>query len=149
MKTNAEINFFQEEINYPIRQKNALRKWIAEAVLSEGKSPGAISVILCSDDYLHRLNLKYLQHDTLTDIITFDYSEAHQVSGDLFISIDRVRENASGSAVKIPDELHRVIIHGILHLCGYGDKTAEEKKEMTAKENKYLSTRPEKLAHPH
>ncbi len=148
MKTNAEIYFFLEEVNYPIRQKNALRNWIAEAIGSEGKSPGAISVILCSDEYLHRLNLNYLQHDSFTDIITFDYSEANQVSGDLFISIDRIRENASNSAVKISDELHRVIIHGILHLCGYGDKTAELKKVMTAKENYYLSSRPEKLAHP-
>ena len=148
MKTKAEINFFLEEINYLIRQKNALRKWIAEAIRSEAKFPGAISVILCSDEYLHRLNVKYLQHDTLTDIITFDYSEANQVSGDLFISIDRIRDNASNSAVKISDELHRVIIHGILHLCGYGDKSPEEKNIMTAKENQYLSSRPEKLAHP-
>jgi len=114
-------------------------------ILKEGKRVGELNVILCSDEYLYKLNVEYLSHDTLTDIITFDYSESNIISGDLFISINRIRENAKAYSIKIIEELHRVMVHGVLHLCGYGDKTKEERKTMRVKENFYLAQRPLKL----
>ena len=103
------------------------------------KTTGDLSVIFCDDEYLKRINVKYLGHDYYTDIITFDYSEKNLVSGDLFISIDRVDENARLNNVDFINELYRVIIHGVLHLCGYNDKTLKEKKEIRAKEDYFLS----------
>ncbi len=145
---HVNISFFLEDVHYRIRQKNRLRFWIEETISSEQKTAGAINVILCSDDYLYKMNVEYLQHETLTDIITFDYTEGDLVSGDLFISLERVKENAADIGVKISDELNRVIIHGVLHLCGYGDKTPDEKTIMRSREDFYLSQRPLKLAHP-
>jgi rRNA maturation RNase YbeY len=139
------INFFQEETSYTVKQKTHLRKWIADAISSEGLKTGDINIILCSDDYLHKMNTEYLDHDTYTDIITFDYSEDESISGDLFISIERVKENAGLYSKRINEELHRVIIHGVLHLCGYGDKTTIEKERMTEKENINLLCRPDQL----
>jgi len=104
-----------------------------------------LNIILCNDEYLHKLNLSFLNHDTLTDIITFDYTESDIISGDIFISISRIKENANKYSLAIKEELHRVTIHGILHLCGYGDKTKREKEIMTSKENEYLAERPYKL----
>ena len=143
MKSN--INFFTEDIHYAIKQKNLARKWINDRILSEGFSPGEINIIFCSDDYLHKINVEYLNHDNFTDIITFDYTENQKISGDLFISIERVKENAKFFTRKISEELHRVIIHGVLHLCGYGDKSKKEQEIMTKKENINLSHRPVKL----
>lgn len=140
-----KISFFNEDMNYRLKQKKLLRSWIFSTIKSENRQPGEINVILCSDDYLHKMNVEYLKHDTLTDIITFDYSEIDKVSGDLFISLGRVRDNAAKYAIKTADELHRVIIHGILHLCGYNDKSSLEKTKMTAKEDSYLSLRPDEL----
>ena len=100
---------------------------------------GDISIIFCSDNYILDINQRFLQHDYFTDIITFDYSEGRRISGDLFISVDSVRENAVEYGTEFSDELHRVIVHGILHLIGYDDHTDEEIKEMRAKENYYLS----------
>jgi rRNA maturation RNase YbeY len=117
--------------------------WIEKSIEKEKRIPGDINIIICSDDYLYEMNINYLKHDTFTDIITFDYSEENSVSGDLFISIERVRENAKKFSGRVENELHRVIIHGILHLCGYDDKTDEEKGKMRQKENDYLSERPE------
>lgn len=139
------INFFQEGTDFRLRQKKLLRSWMLSCIRSENFEAGEINVIICDDDYLFRLNRQYLDHDTLTDIITFDNSENESISGDLFISIDRIRENAKKFYVRIAEELHRVIIHGILHLCGYGDKTDQEKEIMRSKENVYLFERPEKL----
>jgi len=125
--------------NYP--GKRATTEWIRRTAASEGRKTGDISVVFCSDEALLAINRQYLQHDYLTDIITFDYSEDETISGDLMISIDTVRSNAELYGVSFRDELMRVIIHGILHLCGYGDKTPEEEKQMRALENKYLAIR--------
>jgi len=134
--------FFTEDTDYRLRQKIALRKWIEETAKAEGFKTGEISIVLCSDVYLLRINQQYLNHDTYTDIVTFDNSDEEEViAGDIFISIDRVRENAAKFGVSEQDELHRVIIHGILHLCGYGDKKKAEKAVMTAKEDYYLARR--------
>ncbi|QNL51105.1 rRNA maturation RNase YbeY [Olivibacter sp. SDN3] len=136
------INFFLEDISYSLKNKVALRKWIINTIRSEKFKPGEINFIFCSDEYLHKINLEYLDHDTYTDIITFDNSEDdHIVAGDIFISTERVEDNALQFGALPSDELHRVIIHGILHLCGYLDKTDSDKTLMTAKENEYLLKR--------
>ena len=138
----ASINFYTEEITYRLADKIALRKWIKDTITAEGFKTGEISFILCSDEYLHKINVEYLDHDTYTDIITFDNSDDEDyIVGDIFISLDRVKENALEFKVSEVDELHRVIIHGILHLCGYLDKKPEDKQLMTTKENEYLGKR--------
>ncbi len=136
------IHFFSEDTEYKPKHKTNLRTWIKETVHTEGYKTGEINIVLCSDGYLLTINRQYLQHDTYTDIVTFDSSEEEGIiAGDIFISIDRVRENAEKFGVPEADELHRVIIHGILHLCGYGDKKKEDKVQMTAKEDFYLARR--------
>lgn len=138
----GSIHFFTEDTDYKLKQKIALRRWIRDSAKAEGFRIGEISIILCSDAYLLAINKQYLQHDTYTDIVTFDNSEKEGVvAGDIFISIDRVRENAMTFGVPGRDELHRVIIHGILHLCGYSDKKKAAKAVMTEKEDFYLSQR--------
>ena len=138
----GKVHFFTEDTAYRLHQKIAVRQWIQAAIREEGYKPGEISIILCSDAQLLDINKQYLQHDTYTDIVTFDNSEqAEMIAGDIFISIDRVRENAAAFGVTEKDELHRVMIHGILHLCGYGDKGKQEKTRMTEKEDFYLARR--------
>lgn len=134
------IHFFSEDIKFTLKNKGVIRKWILNTIKAEGlKKIGELSFIFCSDDYLLSINQQYLNHNTYTDIITFDNSEEEEIiSGDVFISIQRVRENASLFKSNESDELHRVVIHGILHLCGYLDETKEEKEQMTQKENYYL-----------
>jgi rRNA maturation RNase YbeY len=112
---------------------------LSNVVKTELKELGDISIIFVSDQYLLEMNQKYLNHDYFTDIITFDYCEHNIISGDLFISIDRVKENAYSFNVDELTEIHRVMIHGVLHLCGYKDKTEEEEKNMRLLENKYLN----------
>lgn len=116
-----------------------LTNWISKVCTSENHEFGDISLIFCSDDYLLDMNRTHLDHDYYTDIITFDYTENQFVSGDLFISVDRVRDNASDFNVSFEHELHRVIIHGVLHLCGFKDKSDDEEKLMRTKENNALS----------
>ena len=136
------INFFEEDITYRLKQKKEVRRWIIETVNAEGFRLEELNYIFCSDSYLLQINRQYLNHDTYTDIITFDNSEEEgSIVGDIFISIDRVRENAQKFKVSEADELHRVIIHGALHLLGYKDKTVEAKQQMTAKEDFYLARR--------
>ncbi|MFC6103607.1 rRNA maturation RNase YbeY [Olivibacter domesticus] len=136
------INFFSEDIVFTLKNKIAIREWIKNTIHAEGFKTGEISFILCSDEYLLKINVEYLDHDTYTDIITFDNSEEQDViAGDIFISLERIQENADKFKVLLQDELCRVIIHGILHLCGYADKTPNDKKLMTANENKYLALR--------
>ncbi len=143
MKEKA-IYFFSEEVSYVFRDKNRIRKWIAHAVVSEKYGIGSVNFIFSSDNFLHKTNLKYLQHDTYTDIITFDSSEVkNEISGDIFISIDRVKNNAKTFRVLFNNELYRVMIHGILHLLGYKDKTKKQKELMRAKEDYYLSLLPD------
>ena len=138
----AAIHFFSEETDFVPGQKMAIREWLRETARHEGFGIGELNFIFCSDHYLLSINQQYLQHDTYTDIVTFDNSEKQdQLAGDIFISIDRVRENARKYQVREEEELHRVIVHGVLHLCGYGDKGPAEKKKMTEKEDYFLARR--------
>lgn len=137
-----KILFNSESTSFVLKQKGEVRKWIKDTIAREGQKCGDISFIFCSDEYLLDLNIQYLNHDTFTDIITFDNSEEDGlIEGDIFISIDRIRENAAQFKTSERDELHRVIIHGILHLLGYKDKGKEHKSKMTEKENEYLALR--------
>ena len=136
------IVFFEEDINYKLKHKVLIRQWLSDAIAAEGFKLSALSYIFCSDPYLLSMNRQFLDHDTFTDIISFDNSELDSVlSGDIFISLDRIRENAIKYNVTDSDELHRVMIHGALHLLGYGDKSIAEKQQMTEKENFYLAKR--------
>lgn len=138
-----DIAFFSEDTDFTLKEKAKVRAWIGETIKAEGfKRVGELSFVFCSDDYLLEINKQYLNHDTYTDIVTFDSSEEEEViAGDIFISVDRTRENAQKFGVSERDELHRVIIHGVLHLCGFLDKSKEDKARMTAKENEYLAKR--------
>jgi len=138
-----DILFFAEDTDFVLKQKQKVREWIYATIKAEGfRRVGELSFVFCSDAYLLEINKQYLNHDTYTDIVTFDSSEDEdEISGDIFISIERIQENAAKFAVGERDELHRVIAHGVLHLCGYYDKKKEDKTLMTEKENFYLSTR--------
>ncbi|MFM6954583.1 MAG: rRNA maturation RNase YbeY [Sphingobacteriaceae bacterium] len=140
--TTRGIRFFSEDITLRLKNKAQLRDWFIATAQAEGARIKELNYIFCSDAYLLEINQSYLNHDTYTDIITFDNSEIEgRVVGDIFISIDRVRENAQSFAVSENDELHRVMIHGLLHLLGYADKSKTEKAKMTEKENYYLALR--------
>lgn len=130
-----EFNF---EFEFKLTNEADLKDWISQCIESENHSLGEINYIFCDDDYLHNLNVTFLKHDTLTDIISFDNTMGTLVSGDIFISVERVKENAEIFKVSFEEELHRVMIHGILHYLGYKDKTEAEKSEMRSKENYYL-----------
>lgn len=137
------ISFFSEDTDYVLKEKAKVREWVHTAIMAEGfKRVSDLNFIFCSDEYLLDINKQYLNHDTYTDIVTFDSSEEENViAGDIFISADRILENAAKFKVSNRDEVHRVIIHGVMHLCGYLDKKKEEKVLMTAKENEYLAKR--------
>lgn len=136
------VSFFEEDIRYHLRNKNKVKAWLRDAISAEGYKLKELNYIFCSDSYLLQINRQYLDHDTYTDIITFDNSEKQGIiEGDIFISIDRIRENADKFQTGEINELHRVIIHGALHLLGYKDKTPEDKKLMTEKEDHYLGVR--------
>lgn len=135
------VSYFTEDIKFNFKEKRLTSRWLKFVAESEAKRLGDISVIFCSDNYILDVNIKYLKHDYFTDIITFDYCEENLLSGDLFISIDSVRENASFYGTEFSDELNRVIVHGLLHLIGYDDHTDEDIAIMRAKENYYLSQR--------
>lgn len=126
---------FYSETNFILHQKLIYKKWLQALAHKEQKKLGNINYIFCDDDYLLNLNLQYLQHDTLTDIITFDYCEEDIIAGDIYISIERVRENAVIFKVSFDEELLRVLAHGIMHLCGYKDKSDEDAARMRQKEN--------------
>jgi rRNA maturation RNase YbeY len=135
----SRIDFFYEDIKplkIPIK---ILKKHVQSLIKTEGNKPGDITVVFCTDDYLLEMNRKYLNHDYFTDIITFDYVENDIISGDLFMSIDRINENAGTFETSFLKELFRVVFHGVLHLNGYKDKSEEDEKLMRAKENYYLS----------
>ena len=135
------VSYFTQDIKFEFKDRRLTSRWLKFVAESEAKRLGDIAIIFCSDDYILDVNIKYLQHDYYTDIITFDYCEGNRMSGDLFISIDSVRENADFYGVEFPDELNRVIVHGLLHLMGYDDHTEEDIAVMRAKENYYLSQR--------
>lgn len=132
------IELFFEDIDELQLENNIVSHQLEQMILLENKKPGNISVIFCSDDYLLDINIKYLNHNFYTDIVTFDYVEENLISGDLFISVDRVKENAKKFDQPFKKELFRVILHGVLHLIGYNDKTEEEQKMMRSKEDFYL-----------
>ena len=133
------INYYTEDCTFQFGHRRAVNRWITDTIAAEGRKRGDISVVFCSDGYLLDLNRKHLNHDYFTDIITFDYGEGDWVAGDLFISIDTVHSNAAEYQVSFLQELHRVIIHGVLHLCGFGDKSPEEASIMRSKEDFYLN----------
>lgn len=134
------ICFFEEDIKYTLKNKNHVRGWIKDTIIAEGFKLSELNYIFCSDAYLLRINQEYLNHDTYTDIITFDNSETEKsIVGDIFISVERIRENAQKFNVPEAAEMHRVMIHGALHLLGYKDKGAASKKLMTEMEDKYLA----------
>lgn len=136
------IQFHGEDVGNPLRNRKAIVAWLENVVQHNKKTIGEINYIFCSDEYLLRLNKQYLDHNTLTDIITFDYSKdqpkKNMIAADIFISTDRVRENAEKFEVTFTDELHRVMVHGLLHLCGFKDKTVKDQARMRRKENESL-----------
>lgn len=136
------IRYFNQDTKFQFKDKVGCRKWLKTVAESEIRRVGDINIIFCSDNYILDVNMKYLQHDYFTDIITFDYCEENVLSGDLFISVDSVRENAEFYGTEFDEELHRVIVHGVLHLIGYDDHTPEDIAQMRDKENYYLCLRP-------
>ena len=132
------VSFHRENVSLNADEKLII-KWLTNSVNSLDYSIGELSFVFCSDDYLRKLNIKHLNQDYFTDVITFDYSKEMSLIGDVFISTERVKENAKLFNVSFNEELFRVIIHGVLHLCGLKDKTKEEKAEMRSKENNFLS----------
>ncbi len=136
-----EVSFNGHLDSFPVLNQYEISEWLVSSIENEGKKLGNVDVNILSDIELLRINQKFLNHDTFTDIITFDYSEREVISGELLISYDRILENAQKYNAPISKELHRVLIHGILHLCGYSDRSAEEKTQMTEKEDYYLSLR--------
>lgn len=133
-----KIIFNVEDVDFQLVKEETISNWIESTIEKEGKKLGALSYIFCSDDYLHKLNVEYLNHDTLTDVITFPYN-SNPVEGDIFISIDRVKDNAQDLNIPFETELHRVMIHGVLHLCGYLDETDDEEAIIRQKEDECLS----------
>jgi rRNA maturation RNase YbeY len=136
METNI---YYHSECDFQLQNEDSISEWLKHAIRLEKKALGEINYIFCDDEYLLKKNQDFLKHNTLTDIITFDYSEGNKLSADIFISVERVKENAVIFAVSFEQELKRVIIHGILHLMGYKDKSEEESKIMRSKEDFYLS----------
>lgn len=133
------IAYYAEEVKLPAIKKKVVGDWIKKVAALYGKRAGDISYIFCSDEKILEVNKQYLQHDYYTDIITFDYSEGTKISGDLFISLDTVKSNSDMFGTNYVEELHRIIIHGVLHLCGINDKGPGEREIMTAKENEALT----------
>lgn len=133
------ISFENEDVELKLKNKLILKKWIKQVAESYGYKTGDLTYIFCSDEKILEVNRQYLQHDYYTDIITFDYDEDGVVSGDMFISVDTVRTNAEQYAPSFDDEMHRVIIHGVLHLCGLKDKAPDDEKKMRAAEEKALA----------
>jgi len=132
---------YNYETRFELNNPEELSNWVSASIEKENYKEGDLNYIFCTDHYLLNMNNKYLKHNTLTDIISFDYTMGKTISGDIFISIDRVTENALKYKVRINDELHRVMIHGVLHFCGFKDKTTSEKELMRKKEDYYLALR--------
>lgn len=130
---------FNYETDFNLDNEEAIAAWLSAVISSENKKEGEISYIFCDDEYLHKINLEYLNHDTLTDIISFDYTMGNELSGDVFVSIERVKENAIEYSVSFAEELKRVLVHGILHYCGYKDKGEAEELLMRSKEDEKLA----------
>jgi len=133
------IFFHTIDVDPRLKHKTALKRWISDCIQAENKKTGNINIIFCSDQHLLEMNRAHLKHDYYTDIITFDFTQHDVVSGDLYISIDRVKDNASENAIAFKNETYRVIIHGVMHLCGYKDKTKKDILIMRQKEEECLS----------
>lgn len=134
------IRYYTEDIKFVFKRRRQISAWLKAVALNEKRMIGDVNIIFCSDAYLLDVNQKYLQHDYYTDIITFDYCEGSLLSGDLFISVDSVRDNAGHyGAASFDEELNRVMVHGVLHLIGYDDHSPEDQKTMREKENFYLA----------
>lgn len=134
------INFHSESIDFKVQNPIKTKRWLKSVIETEGFELGEINYVFCDDEYLHKINVEYLDHDTLTDIITFDNSEDEEIiEGDIFVSIERITDNANDFKTNFEHEFRRVIVHGILHLCGYYDKTDEDEKQMRAKEDHYIN----------
>lgn len=129
---------FNYETDFELNSEEQISTWITNTIASEAYKLEEINYVFCDDEYLHKLNVEFLNHDTLTDIISFDYSVGKIIQGDIFISVERVADNAKDFGVSFEDELKRVIIHGVLHYCGYKDKTDDDAKLMREKENHYI-----------
>ncbi len=137
-----QIEFYSEDVEFELENPNQVSEWITSIIENHDHELVNLTYVFCSDDYLHEINVEYLDHDTLTDIITFDNADEEGiVEGDIFISIDRVRENANDLGIDFKDELHRVLIHGVLHLLGFKDKTEEQEALMRKQEDSSLSLR--------
>ncbi len=132
------IFFHTQNISLKFAKKRIVKNWLSSIIINEGKNLGEISIVFCSDDYLLEINKKYLSHDYFTDVITFNYNHENYISGDIFISIDRVKENAQNFSSNFESELHRVIVHGVLHLLGYKDKSVRQENAMRKKEEEML-----------
>jgi probable rRNA maturation factor len=130
---------FNYETDFALENEEAVALWLSTVITSENKKEGEINYIFCDDEYLHKINLEYLNHDTLTDIISFDYTMGNELSGDIFVSIERVKDNAVDFNVSFEDELKRVLVHGILHYCGYKDKGENDERLMRSKEDEKLA----------
>lgn len=133
------IRFTVQDINFELQKEENVKKWLSEVIKRRGKRVGNISYLFCGDNHMLEVNRRYLNHDTYTDIITFDYVAADLISGDILISVERVGENAQKFGVPVEQELHRVIVHGVLHLLGQGDKSDAEAKEMRRQEEESLA----------
>lgn len=130
---------FNYETDFILDNEEAIASWLSNVIISENKKEGEINYIFCDDDYLHKINLEYLDHDTLTDIISFDYSVGNELNGDIFISIERVKDNAKDFNVSFEEELKRVMVHGVLHYCGFKDKNETDERLMRKKEDEKLA----------
>ena len=130
---------FNYETDFALDNEEAIALWLSNVIASENKKEGEISYIFCDDEYLHKINVEYLNHDTLTDVISFDYTMGNEISGDCFISIERVKDNAIDFNVTFDVEIKRVLAHGILHYCGYKDKTEADEALMRSKEDEKIS----------
>lgn len=130
---------FNYELDFTLDNEQAFQDWLSEVIISENKTEGEINYIFCDDEYLLEINQQYLDHDTLTDIISFDYSIGNDLHGDIFISIERVKENALDFNVSFQEELKRVMVHGVLHYCGYKDKSENDEIVMRQKEEEKMA----------
>lgn len=130
--------YFNYENDFVLENEEVISSWLEDVILSEDKKLGEINYIFCDDEYLHKINLEYLSHDTLTDIISFDYSIGNELHGDIFVSIERVTENAVDFKTDFNEELKRVLVHGVLHYCGYKDKSEQEEIIMRSKEDEKI-----------
>lgn len=132
---------FASQNDFVLENSTSKKLWIQAVIAQENHSLGEVNFVFCSDDFLHTINLEYLNHDTLTDVISFDYSANDVIEGEIYISTERVLDNAKDLGVDVNDELDRVMIHGILHFCGHGDKMPKDKMNMRSLEDKYLAMR--------